>query len=87
MLSLLLVFVLFGTLLPVLHGMHEKLQLKKERVTAFETMHEGALTMQSEHIKQGMRTINGTTYHWKMAGLLCVSYTNYKGEATDICLE
>ncbi|TWT09382.1 hypothetical protein FQV28_05755 [Planomicrobium sp. CPCC 101079] len=87
MLSLAMVFVLFGSLLPVLHGMHEKLQLKRERAAAFETMYEGAIEMQSENAKSGMRTINGTVYHWQMDTHMCASYNTYKGEPEVVCLE
>ncbi|MDN7240483.1 hypothetical protein QWY14_01715 [Planococcus sp. N028] len=87
MLSLMMVFVLFGTLLPVLHGVHEKLQLKKERVTAYETLHEGALQMQSEKSTYGTRTVNGVAYQWQMDEYLCVRYNNYKGTPTAICLK
>lgn len=82
-----MVFMLFGSLLPVLQGMHEKLQLKKERAAAFETMHEGAIKMQSENAKSGTRTINGIVYHWQLDGRMCVSYNNYKGEPEAICLD
>ncbi|TWT26470.1 hypothetical protein FQV30_10170 [Planomicrobium sp. CPCC 101110] len=87
MLSLAMVFLLFGSLLPVLQGMHEKLQLKRERATAFETMFEGAVQMQSESALRGMRTVNGTVYHWQMERHMCVSYDNYQGEPQVICLE
>jgi hypothetical protein len=87
MLSLVMVFVLFGTLLPALQGMHQTIQLKKERVAAFETMHEGAIEMQSEHSDHGMRTVNGVEFHWQMDEDLCVSYNNYRGTPTAICLD
>lgn len=87
MLSLMMVFVLFGTLLPVLQEIHEKLELKKERVAAFDTMHEGALEMQAQQTSAGSRTVNGIVYQWEMEDSLCVSYTTFKGVPTAICLE
>jgi hypothetical protein len=87
MLSLAMVFLLFGSLLPVLQGMHESIQLKKERVFAFETMHEGAIEMQAEHSDHGTRTVDGVAYHWQMGERLCVNYTNYKGAPTALCLD
>lgn len=82
-----MVFVLFGTLLPILQGMHEKLELKKERVTAFDTMHEGAVEMKARHTSAGSRTINGIVYKWEMEDSLCVSYTTFNGVPTTICLK
>ncbi|WP_106532649.1 hypothetical protein [Planomicrobium soli] len=87
MLSLTIIFVLFGSLLPVLQGMHEKLQLKKERVAAFETMHEGVIEMQAVQVRSGTRKLNGVDYHWQMDGNICVSYTNYKGKPESECLD
>ncbi|ANU11165.1 hypothetical protein A1A1_12447 [Planococcus antarcticus DSM 14505] len=87
MVSLLMVFIIFGSLLPVMLNVQQSLQLKKERVSAYETLHEAAREMRSTGLVSGQRTVNGIVYNWKMTGQLCVDYADYKGEIEQLCVE
>ncbi|MDN7245752.1 hypothetical protein [Planococcus shenhongbingii] len=87
MLSLFMLFILFGTLLPVMQQLQQSIHLKKERLIAYETLHEGAKEIHSLNILQGERRVNGVTYSWEMKDELCVSYQTYKQTSETICIE
>ena len=82
-----MLFMLFGTLLPVMQQLQQSIHLKKERMTAFETLHEGAKEMRAFGSAAGERRVNGVVYRWEMAEQLCVHYENYKQAEKTICLE
>lgn len=84
MLSLSIVFLLFGFLVPLMHGMHISLQLKKERVAAYETLYEGAQLVESGIIN-GRRTAEGVQFTWELTDRLCVRYKNFRNEAEELC--
>lgn len=85
MLSLSMFFIVFGTLLPTFQYTQQAMHLKKEKMIAFETMHEGAKQIASGTVS-GQRTVDGTLYRWEFSGDLCVSYENYRGEHETVCL-
>lgn len=87
MLSLSIIFMLFGALLPLLHDMQQSIHYKKERAAAFETMHEAAKTMAATGETSGSRTVNETVYTWEFAENLCVSFLDYRQQEETICLE
>lgn len=87
MLSLFMFFIVFGTLLPTFHHTQQSIHLKKERLYAYETMHEGAKQAAAQDITSGERNVNGTLYSWELAGQLCVTYENYRSEQQEICLD
>ncbi|MCP2034940.1 hypothetical protein L1279_001927 [Planomicrobium sp. HSC-17F08] len=87
MVSLLMLFMLFGTLLPVMQQLQQSLHLKKERMIAVETLHEGAKEMRGFKNTSGERRVNGTVYRWEMAEQLCVHYENYQKAEKTICIE
>ncbi|WP_298829311.1 hypothetical protein [uncultured Planococcus sp.] len=87
MVSLFMVFIIFGSLLPIMLNMQRNLEEKKERVSAYETLHEAAREISSTGASNGQRTVNGIVYSWEMAGGLCVDYTDYKGQAERLCAE
>ncbi|MGI2326591.1 hypothetical protein [Planococcus sp. YIM B11945] len=87
MVSLLMLFILFGSLLPIMQHMHQSLQLKKERVAAYETLHEAAKEIHSEQVRTGARTVNGVVYTWEKTENLCVAYTDYQNAQRDICIK
>lgn len=87
MLSLLIIFMLFGTLLPLMQKMHGTLDDKQMRVTAYETMHEAAKRIWANGEISGVRTVNGTIYSWKHGEHLCVEYENYRSIPETICIE
>lgn len=87
MLSLLMLFMLFGTLLPVMQHLQQSIHMKKERMLAYETLHEGAKEMQALGNTSGERQINGVLYRWEMAEQLCVRYENYKQVEKSLCIE
>ncbi|AQQ53009.1 hypothetical protein [Planococcus lenghuensis] len=81
MLSLTIVFILFGSLVPLMQGMHTSLQLKKERVAAYETLYEGARL----GTPGGTRMAEGIRFTWQMTDRLCVYYDNFRNEKETIC--
>lgn len=87
MLSLFLVMLMFGTVLPMAQHLHHSAHVKKERFTAYETMHEGAKEMKAGGSHKGQRQVDGIVYEWEMADTLCVSYLNYKGQVKTLCLD
>ncbi|AIY05299.1 hypothetical protein Plano_1334 [Planococcus sp. PAMC 21323] len=87
MLSLIMVFILFGSLLPMMIGIQHSLQVKKERVSAFETLHEAAREISATGKLQGQRSVNNIFYSWEMDEKLCVEYVDYKDQQRRICIE
>ncbi|MDN7226831.1 hypothetical protein QWY15_05920 [Planococcus sp. N064] len=87
MLSLLMLFMLFGTLLPVMQQLQQSLHIKKERMIAYETLHEGAKEFRALGNAAGERRAGGVVYRWEMAEQLCVHYENYKQVEKTICIE
>lgn len=82
-----MLFMLFGTLLPVMHQLQQSIHLKKERMIAYETLHEGAKEIRYLQNESGKRQVNGTVYRWEMAEQLCVYYENYRQVEKTICIE
>lgn len=87
MLSLLIIFMLFGTLIPLMQKMQGTLDDKQMRVTAYETLHEAAKRIRVNGETSGIRTVNGTIYSWKHGNELCVEYENYRSLPETICVE
>lgn len=87
MLSLLIIFMLFGTLLPTMQKMQQTLDDKQLRATAFETLHEAAKIIKAYGEIQGVRTVNGVIFSWDYHSELCVRYKNYRSLQETICLE
>ncbi|WP_251047653.1 hypothetical protein [Planococcus sp. ISL-110] len=82
-----MIFIIFGSLLPVMLSVQQSLQMKKERVSAYETLHEAAREINSTGSVQGQRTVNGIVYNWQMADRLCVDYADYQGKKEQLCAE
>ncbi len=87
MLSLLIIFMLFGTLMPTMQKMQQTLDNKQLRATAFETLHEAAKTIKTYGTTQGDRTVNDIVFSWKYDSKLCVMYKDYRSSPELICLE
>lgn len=87
MVSLFMVFIIFGSLLPAMLSVQQSLEVKKERVSAVETLHEAAREIRSTGATNGQRKVNGIVYSWEMAGELCVDYADYKGQQEQLCVE
>ncbi|WP_404467253.1 hypothetical protein [Planococcus rifietoensis] len=86
MLSLFMVFLVFGSLLPLAHEMQVRLELKKERLAAYETLHEAAKTIASAGSTEGQRSVNGILYSWQAEGP-CVDYVDFQGKQVRLCIE
>lgn len=80
-----MVFLVFGSLLPLVHEMQTRLELKKERYAAYETLHEAAKVIAVSDSDAGSRIVNGIVYYWEAEGH-CVEYTNFRGQEQNICL-
>lgn len=87
MVSLFMVFIIFGSLLPVMLSVQQSLHVKKERVSAYETLHEAAREISSAGSVHGQRTVNGTIYSWEFSDRLCVDYADYQGKQKQLCAE
>lgn len=87
MLSLLIIFMLFGTLMPLMQKMQQTLHDKQMRMIAYETMHEAAKTIHAKGLSDGQRMVNGTLFAWEFETRLCVNYTDYREEQVTICEE
>ena len=87
MVSLFMVFIIFGSLLPAMLSIQQSLQEKKERTSAFETLHEAARKISSTGVLRGQRTVNGIVYSWEMADQHCVDYADFKGRQEQLCIK
>lgn len=87
MLSLLIIFMLFGTLMPTMQKMQQTLDDKQLRTTAFETLHEAAKTIKTYGISKGERTVNDVVFSWDYDSALCARYKNYRSSQEIICIE
>lgn len=87
MLSLLIIFMLFGTLLPTMQKMQGTLDDKQLRATAYETMHEAAKTIKANGLPAGKRTVNNVLFTWEYGSDLCVAYKNYRSLPVTVCVE
>lgn len=87
MLSLFILFLLFGTLLPTMQQLQQSLHTKRERMIAYETLHEAAKEIRSLDIPSGERLVNGVSYRWELSDQLCVSYKSYDEAVKSICMD
>lgn len=81
-----MVFLVFGSLMPLIHEMQMRLELKKERHAAYETLHEAAKLIAASDVEEGTRTVNGIVYSWQSKGH-CVEYSDYRGEEQRLCVK
>lgn len=82
-----MLFMMFGTLLPVMQGLQQSLHGKKERLAAYETLHEAAIEVAGFGAARGERKAAGTLYRWEIAEQLCVYYDDFRNEQQKECLE
>ncbi len=87
MISLVIIFVVFGSLLPLMMGAQHSLHVKKERTSAVETLHEAAREMKLTGASKGQRLVNGISYRWEMTDQLCVTYVDFKDRQRKICIQ
>lgn len=74
-LTLTIVIVIFGTLLPFATTVTSKLQIKKAQMYAAETALQGAIYFSSYGLREGVRQVEGVDYEWVINGQsVCVSY-------------
>lgn len=85
MLSLMIIFMLFGTLMPLMQKMQQTLDDKQLRMAAYETMHEAAKTIHASGVTSGQRMVNGTLFVWVFDEGLCVNYSDYRSEQVMLC--
>ena len=75
-LTLTIVLVIFGTLLPLASTMSLKLQMKKSQMYAAETALQGAIYFKAYGLLEGAREVDGVNYDWSIEGQsVCVSYS------------
>lgn len=82
-----MLFMIFGTLLPMLNHLQQSLHAKKERLSAIETLHEAALEIKSYGSRDGVRVAGNILFRWEMAEQLCVYYEDYRDVQKLECLE
>lgn len=82
-----MLFIIFGTLLPMMQQLQHSLHLKKEQLVAYETLHEAAKQVLDIGTASGVRRVNGSTYRWEMGQQLCVHYEDFRAQTRSVCLE
>lgn len=74
-LTLTIVIVIFGTLLPFSSIVTSKLHVKKAHMYAAETAYQGAIYFRAYGLMEGVRQVDGVDYDWTIDGQsVCVSY-------------
>lgn len=74
-LTLTIVIVIFGTLLPFASIVTLKLQVKKAHMYAAETAHQGAIYFSAYGVMGGVRQVDGVDYDWTIDGQsVCVTF-------------
>lgn len=77
LLTVVIVFILAGTLLPFSYHLKETLYNQQLELHASETALEIAKRLQTESLKSGVKTIDEIDYHWIYDGQkICVKYRN-----------
>lgn len=85
-LTLSVLMVIFGTLLPFATNMTSQLHNKKLSMQAAETAYHAAAAYEFHSLKSGNREIDGTIYSWTTTlNEICVSYNNVV-EELDKCV-
>ena len=75
MLTLTILIVIFGTLLPLATNITSLLHNKHHSMRAAETAYQGAITYSAYSIAEGTRSIDGVHYKWIVEeNKICVSY-------------
>ena len=75
LLTLTIVMVIFGTLLPFASFITSDLQAKKSGMYAAETAYQGALSYRAYGMIEGTRQVDGIAYDWMVdTDAICVSY-------------
>ncbi|WP_416144532.1 hypothetical protein [Planococcus koreensis] len=82
-----MLFMMFGTLLPVMQGLQQSLHAKKERLAAYETLHEAAIEIAGYGVARGERKSGGILYRWEIAEQLCVYYDDSRNQEHKECIE
>lgn len=86
-LSVVIIMLLCGTLIPISYTMKTNLHHKKLEVFAAETAYEGVKISHYQGINEGTKTIEGVAYHWSFDGQrICVTFQNSKGNRTK-CID
>ncbi|WJY28456.1 hypothetical protein [Sporosarcina trichiuri] len=84
-LTLAVMMLIFGTLLPVSFRMMTGLESKKHEMYAKETMYQGALLHRSYGLQSGYRKEDGVLFSWTVEGTaICVSYMREQ-ETRTVC--
>ena len=74
-LTLAIVMIIFGSLLPVASAMAAQLHMKKAGVSAAETAFQGAVIFSAYGLTQGIRQVEEVAYQWEVKGQsICVYY-------------
>ncbi|KOS68075.1 hypothetical protein AEA09_05575 [Lysinibacillus contaminans] len=82
-LSVVIIMLLCGTLIPISYTMKTNLHHKKLEVFAAETAYEGVKISHYQGINEGTKMIEGVAYHWSFDGQqICVTFQNTKGNRT-----
>ena len=86
-LTLTIIVIVFGTLLPLATKMTSTLHYKKISMYAVETMYHGAILYKSNGKAKGKREIEGVHFDWIITDqLICVSYQP-ENEVIEKCLQ
>lgn len=81
MLSLLIIMLIFGSLLPLASALHAASVNKKQAASAAETAYQAAIHFKRSSQTAGSRIIEKAEYRWVVAERgICVNYETLRGE-------
>ncbi|MFC4411133.1 hypothetical protein ACFOZY_11955 [Chungangia koreensis] len=84
MLTIAILFMISGGLIPVLVDMQIQLEDKKRSMHAAETAYQAVLKLSD----RGEREIDGTLYSWMLGEeRICVYYLTHKQKEESVCVE
>lgn len=80
-LSLSILMIIFGTLLPLYSHMSAQMEMKKLDMHAAETAYHAAVLHSSYGLTEGENLLEQTVYRWSIhANSICVTYRNFEKE-------
>ena len=75
MLTLTIVIIIFGTLLPLATKLTTVLYNKEQSMRATETAYQGSILYNTYGINEGTRSVEGSSYNWLIEReAICVTY-------------
>lgn len=88
MLTIAILFMITGVLIPLMVGIRGQLEDKKRSMHAAETAYHSVFEARYSKVEDGERRIDGVVYHWKREGRrICIEYFSHNSSSKRICVE